>query len=175
MDIPFPLPHEISKDRPDTWKPYLPIKVVFVIGAPGAGKGTICEQAAQKLGYFHVSTGDCLRDLANRPGEHSKEAYAGLSPDALTQVMRGSGLITSEEIVEILRFKLGKEYQSGTKKFIIDGFPRNLESARAYEKLVRLSNFQLRRLLLTFAICSSRDHRQSSWLTVRKKLLLLAS
>lgn len=160
MDILFPFPEDISKDKPNTWKPYLPIKVVFVIGAPGAGKGTICEQAATKLGYFRLSTGDYLRDLANRPDQHPQEAHAGLSPDTLVQVMKGAGLITSEEIVEILRFKLEKEYRSGFTKVIIDGFPRTLESAWAYEKLVRSSDLQLRCLSLTYMMCSSGDHQR---------------
>ena len=35
--------------------------VVFVLGGPGAGKGTMCELAESQLGWTHLSTGDLLR------------------------------------------------------------------------------------------------------------------
>jgi hypothetical protein len=35
--------------------------VVFVLGGPGAGKGTMCELAEAQLGWTHLSTGDILR------------------------------------------------------------------------------------------------------------------
>ena len=36
-------------------------KIVFVLGGPGSGKGTQCDQLAS-LGYTHISTGDLLRN-----------------------------------------------------------------------------------------------------------------
>jgi UMP-CMP kinase len=35
--------------------------VVFVLGGPGAGKGTMCQLAEQQLGWTHLSAGDLLR------------------------------------------------------------------------------------------------------------------
>lgn len=35
--------------------------VVFVLGGPGAGKGTMCELAEKQLGWTHLSAGDLLR------------------------------------------------------------------------------------------------------------------
>ena len=35
--------------------------VVFVLGAPGAGKGTQCSRLSSKYGYTHLSAGDLLR------------------------------------------------------------------------------------------------------------------
>lgn len=144
MDVPFPPPEEPSSNRPSKHiriKPRehrLPITVVFVIGPPGAGKGTICTRVSEQLGYYHLSTGDYLRDLSNRPDEFPKEAYAGLTADALSKTMSGSSLIAPEKIAEILRFKLEKEYKAGNKKFLVDGFPRTIESAWAYEKVVSI-------------------------------------
>lgn len=43
-------------------------KVVFVLGAPGAGKGTQCEKIVNEYGYVHLSAGDLLRAERNRPG-----------------------------------------------------------------------------------------------------------
>ena len=38
--------------------------VVFVLGGPGAGKGTMCELAEQQLGWEHLSAGDLLRAVS---------------------------------------------------------------------------------------------------------------
>ena len=34
---------------------------LILLGAPGAGKGTMCELAQAQLGWTHLSTGDLLR------------------------------------------------------------------------------------------------------------------
>jgi hypothetical protein len=36
--------------------------VVFVLGGPGAGKGTQCERIVREYGFTHISAGDCLRE-----------------------------------------------------------------------------------------------------------------
>lgn len=43
--------------------------VVFVLGGPGAGKGTMCELAEQQLGWTHLSAGDLLRAEKAAGGE----------------------------------------------------------------------------------------------------------
>lgn len=42
-------------------------KVVFVLGAPGSGKGTQCAKIVEQFGYVHLSAGDLLRAERNRP------------------------------------------------------------------------------------------------------------
>lgn len=36
-------------------------KVIFILGGPGAGKGTQCERMVERYGFIHFSTGDLLR------------------------------------------------------------------------------------------------------------------
>jgi len=43
-------------------------KVVFVLGGPGAGKGTACSYMVEKHGMVHLSAGDLLRAERNREG-----------------------------------------------------------------------------------------------------------
>ncbi len=38
-------------------------KIVFILGGPGAGKGTQCEIMIKNYGYKHLSTGDLLREF----------------------------------------------------------------------------------------------------------------
>jgi UMP-CMP kinase len=42
--------------------------IVFVLGAPGSGKGTQCEKIVDKYGFVHLSAGDLLREERNREG-----------------------------------------------------------------------------------------------------------
>lgn len=42
--------------------------VVFVLGGPGAGKGTQCTRIQDEFGYIHLSAGDLLREERARPG-----------------------------------------------------------------------------------------------------------
>lgn len=43
-------------------------KVIFVLGAPGSGKGTQCANIVSQYNYVHLSAGDLLRAERNRPG-----------------------------------------------------------------------------------------------------------
>ena len=43
-------------------------RIVFVLGAPGSGKGTQCANIVDKYNYVHLSAGDLLRAERNRPG-----------------------------------------------------------------------------------------------------------
>lgn len=43
-------------------------KIVFVLGAPGSGKGTQCANIVHEYNYVHLSAGDLLRAERNRPG-----------------------------------------------------------------------------------------------------------
>lgn len=48
-------------------------KIVFVLGAPGSGKGTQCARIVEQFGYVHLSAGDLLRAERNRPGSEFAE------------------------------------------------------------------------------------------------------
>lgn len=38
-------------------------QIIFILGGPGAGKGTQCDHMVKEYGYIHYSTGDLLRDF----------------------------------------------------------------------------------------------------------------
>lgn len=61
-----------STDTADTAADVKP-KVVFVLGAPGAGKGTQCTKIVNEFGYVHLSAGDLLREERQRPGSEFGE------------------------------------------------------------------------------------------------------
>lgn len=62
------LTNNLIKKLLNTWNKMSKPNVVFVLGAPGSGKGTQCEKIVAKFGYVHLSAGDLLREERQRPG-----------------------------------------------------------------------------------------------------------
>eukprot|EP00928_Gymnodinium_smaydae_P068280 TRINITY_DN51369_c0_g1_i1.p2 TRINITY_DN51369_c0_g1~~TRINITY_DN51369_c0_g1_i1.p2 ORF type:complete len:244 (-),score=75.92 TRINITY_DN51369_c0_g1_i1:81-734(-) len=101
--------------------------VVFVLGGPGAGKGTQCERILENFeGWGHVSAGDCLRAERNNPD--SKEG-------ALINERIKEGKIVPAEITVGLMQKAMKGAE-GKDKFLVDGFPRNLDNVETWDRVV---------------------------------------
>jgi adenylate kinase len=102
------------------------VRIVILLGPPGAGKGTQAQRIAGQLGLQHLSTGDMLRDNIRRNTELARQAkpiiergdlvpdhiILGMVQDAISQANSGNG-------------------------FILDGFPRTLAQARGLEGIIR--------------------------------------
>lgn len=86
--------------------------VVFVLGLPGAGKGTVCRRLAQKYSFEHVDIEDLFRREASTEGSVYGPVLRTLGRD-----------VPSEVGLELLKYQLAKS-MSGT--FLVDGFPKNL-------------------------------------------------
>lgn len=98
-------------------------KVVFVLGGPGAGKGTQCERIVNEFGFVHLSAGDLLREERAKP--ESKNGQ-------LIETYIKEGKIVPVEIT----CKLLEEAMiaTGKDKFLIDGFPRNQNNLEGWQK-----------------------------------------
>jgi len=98
--------------------------VFFVLGGPGAGKGTQCARIVEQLGYTHLSAGDLLR------AERASGSAEGTMID---------GYITEGKIVPVevtIRLLLAAiEADDGTH-FLIDGFPRNTNNLSGWQATV---------------------------------------
>lgn len=97
--------------------------VVFVLGGPGAGKGTMCELAEQQLGWTHFSAGDLLRDERKKGGPTGELIESYITEGKLVPVEITLGLI--KDAMEA----------SGKQNFLIDGFPRNQDQVNAWNKM----------------------------------------
>lgn len=98
--------------------------VVFVLGGPGAGKGTMCELAESQLGWTHLSAGELCRD----------EIEAG-GPNAATidALLKDGQLAPSEIVVTLLKNAMEKITRTtGRTNFLLDGFPRSLANMEAW-------------------------------------------
>jgi len=111
---------------PQAPKADIPI-VTFVLGGPGAGKGTQCENILKNCeGWAHISAGDCLREERNNPD--SKDGAT------INELIKEGKLVPSGITVQLMLKKM--KALEGKSKFLIDGFPRNAENVETWEKEV---------------------------------------
>ena len=100
---------------------------VVLLGAPGAGKGTLASQMCQAYGLRHISTGDMLR-------AHMREATA-LGIQARAYVDAGK-LVPDALIIEMVRERLNEpDCQKGC---LLDGFPRTAAQAEALAAIAKI-------------------------------------
>lgn len=99
------------------------MKAIILLGAPGAGKGTIAEGIKAASPFVHVSTGDMLRDAvkAGSPVGRKAEAF-----------MKRGELVPDEVIINLVEERLDKG--SGDGAYMFDGFPRTLEQATLLDR-----------------------------------------
>ncbi|XP_067937693.1 UMP-CMP kinase-like [Watersipora subatra] len=96
--------------------------VVFVLGGPGAGKGTQCQKIVEEFGYVHLSAGDLLR------AERAKE---GELAEMIEGHIRNGTIVPVEVTCQLLRRAM---QESCKNDFLIDGFPRNEENMSGWQK-----------------------------------------
>lgn len=90
-------------------------KVLFVLGGPGAGKGTQCNYLVKNYGYVHLSAGDLLR------AERNSGSADG---DMINECIKNGQIVAADVTVRLLE-KAMYNNKGGLQKFLIDGFPRN--------------------------------------------------
>ncbi len=98
------------------------LNIIF-LGGPGAGKGTQAAVVAAKLGLVHIATGDMFRE--------AQATGTMLGQSAKAYMERGE-LVPNEITIRMFLEKMA-EPESG-QGAIFDGFPRNLEQAKALER-----------------------------------------
>jgi len=97
--------------------------VVFVLGGPGAGKGTQCANIVKTFGFVHLSAGDLLREERNKPGSEFG--------DLIEKHIRDGTIVP----VEITCSLIERAMQvSASNNFLIDGFPRNQDNLEGWER-----------------------------------------
>jgi adenylate kinase len=104
-------------------------KIIVMMGAPGAGKGTQSRLLSEECGYPQVSTGDILRESIKAGSP------VGLRAKALMD--RGE-LVDDATMIDIVRERLMQaDAQPG---FVLDGFPRTVPQAQALDVIVEERN-----------------------------------
>jgi adenylate kinase len=102
---------------------------LILFGSPGAGKGTQAKILSGKLGIPHISTGDILRNAAK------EETVLGIKAQ---EIMSSGNLVSDEIMIGIIKDTLiGPKCSKG---FILDGFPRTLTQAKAFDDMLNELN-----------------------------------
>lgn len=98
---------------------------LVIIGPPGAGKGTQAKRLAETLDLVHVSTGEIFRENISR------ETELGLR---VKKVLESGSLVSDNLTIELVQDRINQfTHNQGA---IFDGFPRNLEQAKALEDML---------------------------------------
>ncbi|MGH9766955.1 MAG: adenylate kinase family protein, partial [Blastocatellia bacterium] len=69
-------------------------KIIVIIGAPGAGKGTQSRLLSEKYGYPQISTGDILREMAQADTPLGRR---------IKEMMTSGHLVSDEILAEVIR------------------------------------------------------------------------
>ncbi len=98
---------------------------LILLGAPGAGKGTVAKLLTKIDGSVQISTGDILRGAVKDGSELGKQAKA---------FMDAGDLVPDELIMGIMKERLREDdCQAG---FLLDGFPRTIPQAEQLKVLL---------------------------------------
>ena len=105
---------------------------IVLLGPPGAGKGTQAEKLVEKLGIPQISTGDLFRHNISTGTELGLEAKKYLDAGDLVPATLTNALVDD---------RLNDEDVAGG--FILDGFPRSVEQAKALREMLAKRNLEL--------------------------------
>lgn len=124
---------------------------LVLLGAPGAGKGTLANGLIKELKIPTISTGDLLRS------EMQAQSKLG---NKIKDLMTSGKLVPTEIVIDVLQKRLS---QSDTKNgFILDGFPRTLEQAEYLDKIAdidKVLNLVVDKQIILNRICGRRTCR----------------
>lgn len=105
---------------------------LVVLGPPGAGKGTQSARLMQKYGIPQLSTGDMLRTAAAAGTAVGRKAKA---------FMDAGKLVPDEIVLDIIAERIAKP--DAASGFILDGFPRTVNQAKALDELLKAKGMRL--------------------------------
>lgn len=112
-------------------------KIIVLIGAPGAGKGTQARLLEERKSIPQISTGDMFREMKNADTPLAKEVQ---------ETMAAGNLISDELTYAIVRDRTSREDTKGT--YILDGYPRTAVQAAQLEELAKEQGKEIKAILV---------------------------
>jgi adenylate kinase len=101
-------------------------KIIVLIGAPGAGKGTQARLLQERRGIPQISTGDIFREMKNADTPLAREIQA---------ILASGNLVSDELTFQVVKNRVSREDCAGT--YILDGYPRTPVQAEQLEELAK--------------------------------------
>lgn len=112
-------------------------KIILLIGAPGAGKGTQARLLQERLGLPQISTGDIFRAMSKADTPLARQLKA---------ILASGQLVSDELVVQLVEDRTSQD--DCRDGYILDGFPRTTEQARKLEDLAVAQNKSLQAILI---------------------------
>jgi adenylate kinase len=110
--------------------------ILLLLGAPGSGKGTQAKFLVQNLGVPQLSTGDMLRAAVRDKTELGLKAK---------EFMDSGNLVPDSLVISLIQERIKKaDCRNG---FILDGFPRNVSQADSLDKILKLSDLSISKVI----------------------------
>lgn len=112
-------------------------KIILLIGAPGAGKGTQARLLQERRGLPQISTGDIFRALSKSDTPLARQ---------LRSILESGQLVSDELVIQLVEDRtLQDDCKNG---YILDGFPRTTAQAERLEELSKTQNKVLQAILI---------------------------
>jgi len=99
-------------------------KIIVLIGAPGAGKGTQARLLQERRGIPQISTGDIFREMKSADTPLAREVQ---------KIMASGKLVSDDVTYRIVKDRTSREDCAGS--YILDGYPRTAVQAEQLEEL----------------------------------------
>jgi adenylate kinase len=100
---------------------------LLIFGPPGSGKGTYASRLHDKLGADVIAMGDIFREIMKEDSVLGKKVKGFVEKGVL---------VPDDLVIEILGERLARS--SSKKSFILDGFPRTIEQAKALGRITKI-------------------------------------
>lgn len=110
---------------------------LMLIGAPASGKGTQAKLLTRHFSIDHISTGDMLREAVSRRTD------LGL---AIETYLKHGWMVPDHHVVQLVEDRLSLD--NITNGFILDGFPRTLSQAHAFDQCLQQKGIALDAVIL---------------------------
>jgi adenylate kinase len=110
---------------------------LLLLGPQGSGKGTQATRIAAEYGIPHVSTGDMFRAALANGSELGKR---------IRPLYEAGELIPDDLTVGLIEERLAQD--DARDGFVLDGFPRNLAQAEAFDRMLESIGRELDAILL---------------------------
>jgi len=106
-------------------------KVIYVMGAPGSGKGTQAKMLSQALGYHQFSTGSAFREVSKQSTELGQKVKSLID----------NGILCPPELAAEVVINAIKDHLKTGKGLVFDGTPRTVEEARIVDDFFLKNNY----------------------------------
>lgn len=104
--------------------------IMFLLGAPGSGKGTVSSVLKNQYGFSHISTGDLFRGMMSKNTPLATEVQ---------HILQSGKLVNDELTNKVLKDELSR-HDLSKENIVLDGYPRNVNQLAYLKSIVNVDH-----------------------------------